>query len=247
MSKVLCYISCHYGKDYIGYAIKSVYPYVDRIVIFYTPKPSFGHGTDAVCPENSSDIRRAASAFGDPRHKIFWIEGQYGNEGHHRRVAEEYAENMGFDTLFALDYDEVWQDDALHFAINFVAATPKRIFRVPMIHFWRSFSWACKDLAQPVRFTKLNEPEGESYIPLGTPVYHFGYAITDKMMRYKWQIHGHKNELRDRWFEDVWDVDRRTDVHPTCEQDFWTPERFSKTKLPIFMRKHPFYKEGKIA
>lgn len=83
-------------------------------------------------------------------------------------------------------------------------------------------------------------------MPLSVPVYHFGYAIPDKLMRYKWLIHGHKDELRPGWFEAVWQADRRTDVHPTCELDFWTPEPFSKTKLPSYMSKHPFWDKEKI-
>jgi hypothetical protein len=240
MSKILAYVSCHYGKDYLGYAIRSIYPFVDKILILYTPKPSYGHHTELVNPDNEKDIRLAAFKFGDPDHKIKWMEGQYGNEGQHRHVATEYAQNMGYDTVMALDYDEIWDHESIRSAIQYVINSDKKIFRVPMIHFWRSFNYVCRDLAQPVRFTKLSG-EGDAYVPLETPVYHFGYAIPTDLLAYKSSIHGHKDEWRENWFNEVWLADRRTDVHPTCEQDFWTPEDFDKRKLPKFMRKHPFY------
>jgi len=78
-------------------------------------------------------------------------------------------------------------------------------------------------------------------------VLHFGYAITDAIMRYKWEIHGHKGELRPHWLDDVWPEWPPPDnCHPTNGRNergepFWSPKMFDKTKLPDFMREHPFW------
>ena len=234
---LMAYIALHYGKDYVGYAIKSVYDQVDKIVIFYTQTPSYGHREDVRCPETEEELRKVIYDC-DPDNKIVWMKGWYGNEGQHRNSAEQFAESMGYDIVMALDYDEIWDKEELIKAIEFVKNSPYKTYRVPMMHFWRSFNWVCKDLLQPMRFTKFSG-EGEGYIPV-EPVYHFGYAITDEMMKYKWTCHGHKSELREDWFNEKWNKNAKIDVHPT-NLDFWNVEKFDKKELPKFMREHPFY------
>ncbi|MHC4271878.1 MAG: hypothetical protein ACYST2_06155, partial [Planctomycetota bacterium] len=90
------------------------------------------------------------------------------------------------------------------------------------------------------------------YIPKEYDVYHFGYAITNHVMQYKWKIHGHKNELRPDWFNDKWSRWPPPDnCHPTNGRNengkpFWTPRLFDKLKLPVFMAEHPFFGLDKI-
>jgi hypothetical protein len=98
-----------------------------------------------------------------------------------------------------------------------------------MVHFWRSFNWACYDDGWPVRIIDLRYENGVNYIPhdLGR-VYHFGYAVTNQVMKYKWQIHGHKNELRPDWFMEKWHRwPPQLDCHPTNDNHFWTPRMFN--------------------
>ena len=206
-------------------------------MIFYTQTPSYGHREEGVtCPETEAELQKA---YNDPQGKIIWKKGWYGNESQHRNTAEEFAQAMGYDILFALDYDEIWIGEELKKAIEYVSTSPIRVFRVPMIHFWRSFSKVCRDLCQPVRFTKFSG-EGEGYCPLDKPVFHFGYAIPDKMLKYKWTCHGHKDELRKDWIGEKWETNAQEDVHPT-NLNFWNAEDFDKQELPEFMRDHPFY------
>jgi len=109
--------------------------------------------------------------------------------------------------VLVLDYDEVWPIETLSAVLNHVyqANSARNWLLNFSAHFWRSFSWACHDENWPVRIIDTRHDKGIGYIPteLG-PVYHFGYCVSDAIMRYKWQCHGHKDELRPNWFEEKW-------------------------------------------
>jgi hypothetical protein len=238
--KVMAAYVVHYGAEYLEYSIQSLQDYVDDIHIFYVPVPSFGHRTTVSCPESSKDIQDIAFKYP----KVKWRAGWFNNEADHRRAYESFAEKMGYDLVVVSDYDEIWDGESLEKAIKYCETSGKQRFRVPMVHMWQDFDAVCKDLAQPVRFYKPIG-NGEDYVPMKKPVWHFGYAISDKLMAYKWEIHGHKAEMRENWYYDKWVAREIEDVHPTNE-NFWTAEKYDKRKLPKFMKDHPRYSEKRL-
>jgi hypothetical protein len=251
----------HYGKDYLSYALRSVYHSVDQCHIFYTPTPSHGHSTNIPPIETKEELMQAAYAY-DPDDKIKWYD-MIGvtHEGPQRDMALQTVEAAGAEIVLVVDYDEVWPQDAKRILdLNFSSA---RNHLINMVHFWRSFNWACKDDGWPVRIIDLRYQNGTNYIsPDLVQVFHFGYAVTNRVMRYKWKIHGHKNELRVGWLDNIWsywppvypDADGTVQYpgdypfccHPTNEDLFWEPEPFDKNKLPEFMQSHPFWGMDKI-
>jgi hypothetical protein len=245
----------HYGKDYLSYALRSVYDSVNQLHIFYTPTPSHGHQTNIPPIETKEELMQAAYAY-DPDNKIKWYD-MLGvvDEGTQRDLALKTAEAAGAELVLVVDYDEIWPQSTLNniFLDNWNKAK-HRNYLINMVHFWRSFSWACYDNGWPVRIIMpSNEDIGDYYIPISRgKICHFGYATTDKVMNYKWQIHGHKNELRPNWFSTYWSAWPPVEnCHPTNgrnEQDepFWKPEPFGKEQLPEFMKSHPFYNLEKI-
>lgn len=249
MTKVHAYTVLHYGKDYIRYALQSVYPLVDKIHIVYTPHPSHGHQTFITPLEQMEDIYKEAMA-DDIHHKIVWHNlRNIFYEGPHRDTAVQLCRNAGADTVLVVDCDEVWHQETLRQALEYVHEQNKaRDWLINFTHLWRSFNWCCRDQNWPVRILDLRYANGVGYLPVELgEIYHFGYAVRDSLMRYKWRIHGHKNELRTNWFAEKWDQwPPPADCHPTNEQGFWNPEPFDKEMLPVLMRGHPFYNLEKI-
>jgi len=113
-----------------------------------------------------------------------------------------------------------------------------------MRHFWRSLKWVCDDQCAPVRILRPNGTEGINYIN-GGKVFHMGYAQTPEIVYYKQQIHGHKAEWRDGWFENTflpWKPGDG-DVHPT-NVDFWTPEEIGRGTREVLKKlcgDHPYW------
>lgn len=241
----------HYGKDYLSYALRSVYHSVDQLHVFYTPTPSHGHQPDISPIEIKEELQQAAYAY-NPDDKIKWYD-MLGvvNEGEQRDLALRTVEAAGAELVIVVDCDEIWSQEVLQLMlIEIWEYSNTRNNLVNMIHFWRSFDWACYDDGWPVRIIDLRASKRDDVTYLSREigqVYHFGYAITDKVMRYKWQIHGHKSELRPNWFTDKWSKwPPPIDCHPTNEDGFWQPEPFDKLQLPDFMHLHPFFGLDKI-
>lgn len=260
----------HYGKDYLGYALRSIYDSVDQLHIFYTPTPSHGHNTNIPPIETKEELMQAAYIY-DPDNKIKWYD-MLGviNEGTQRDLALKTVEAAGAELVVVLDYDEIWPEKtlisrALKHAWNtgLLYQNGPRNYLVNMIHFWRSFNWVCYDEGWPVRIIDLRYQNGVNYVSKDlAQVFHFGYATTDRVMNYKWQIHGHKSELRPEWLKEIWPVwppvypnedgiiqypgDKSFCCHPTNRENFWEPEPFDKLQLPDFMHLHPFFGLEKI-
>ncbi len=242
----------HYGADYLPYALRSVYNSVDQCHIFFTPTPSHGHQTNTPPIETKKELVQAAYAY-DPDEKVRWYRmTDVTQEGPQRDLALQTVQAAGADLVVVVDCDEIWNADHLAFVLSVIwQKGTVRNNLVNMIHFWRSFNWACYDEGWPVRVIDLRHSGGVEYQPgaMGR-VYHFGYAIRDAVMRYKWQIHGHKNEFRENWLNEKWlnwiPDTPAWDCHPTNGKGFWNAEKFDKENLPEFMRAHPFYNLDKI-
>ncbi len=243
----------HYGVDYLPYALRSVYDQVDQVDVFYTPTPSHGYSTSLPPIETKEQLQAAAYAY-DPDDKIKWYDMlNFAYEGEQRDLALRTVVDTGAELVLVVDCDEIWPRNMLYNSLLSVKNNGCRNNLVNMTHLWRSFNWCCKDDGWPVRIINLNYKDETSYLPreFGN-VYHFGYAVTDKVMDYKWQIHGHKGELRPEWFNEHWNVWPPVDnSHPTNSRNdegkaFWIPEPFDKTLLPEFMRDHPFYRLERI-
>lgn len=233
MGDIVAYTPLHYGAEYLWYAIKAVEEIVDRHYILYTQKPSYGHRTEMPLPEGESkEILQCLAGQFD---HVEWIEGKWTNETTHRGAINGVLRDSD-DYLLPIDADEVWYPSSLLVALE---AAEKRNNRVTgFLHFWRSFSWVCRDAMAPVRVINLRA-QGDGY--LDGKVCHFGYAQNPGVMAYKWAIHGHWAELRPDWWPKFssWrpGVD---DVHPTCE-GIWNPSAFDPLTLPEVMLGHPYF------
>ncbi len=239
----------HYGVDYLSYALRSIYDHVDQLHIFYTPTPSHGHSTNVPPIETKEELRAAAYTY-DPDNKIHWYDMlNVLREGQQRDLALERVATAGAEMVLVLDCDEIWPRNTLYNVLKLSQNNDARNNCVNMTHLWGSFNWSCDDDGWPVRVINLHRNDNSNFFmprELG-PIYHFGYAVTHKVMGYKWNIHGHKNQLRAEWFNEHWNVWPPVDnSHPTNDRNeegkaFWTPRLFDKTQLPEFMREHPFY------
>jgi hypothetical protein len=246
----IAYYALHYGKEYLAWSIRSVQDAVDEIHILYTPTPSFGHATKASCPDSEQELRQEAERFLKFGKPFFWHTGTWHGEGHHRTSIEQIAKDRGAELVLVVDADEVWPPGSAEQALQATwDANAARETLVHMVHFWRSFWWFCQDLCRPCRVVDRRHGEGFWYLlPQAKPVYHFGYAQSVATTAYKWEIHGHKNELREGWLANkflAWSPTHpSSDVHPTCGDGFWTPAATSPeliADLKTVVGDHPYW------
>lgn len=245
--KTIAYTALRYGADYLPYAIQSVLDAVDEYHVLYAMRPSHGHWSDAPLPPGESENDLHALAWQAAGTKLRWHRGEWVYEGQQRDSIISLVPDA--DVIISVDSDEIYSEALIWNILDYAEqteATPRsRYLRVPFVHYWRSF-YRCvlHDPAYPARvtFPKVAAGEDSWESRLGV-VNHMGYAIRPALMAYKWQIHGHKDELRRDcdWFNDVYMANRQVDCHPVGSE-WWTPETVEPLDfMPYFMTWHPFF------
>lgn len=240
--KILGYAPIYYGKEYLRESLGSVVNHVDKFVVLYTDQPSYGHGTTLQCPDSEAELRAIAEeVLGD---KLIWVKGNWGQEGAHRGEIWKYA--GGYDGILAIDADEVYDQNDLPLAIDAAMVSPNIYSGFGgYINFWRSFNHACYDGFTPVRFTNLHRDKDAGTGVVSCKVYHFSCAQSRSIMDFKYEIHGHKNEIRPNWLHEIMYGDQMIDVHPTS-YGLWSATPFDKNTLPESLKAHPYYNLERI-
>lgn len=239
--KVLGYIPLFYGAEYLGACIKSMEPFVDKLIIVYVDRPSQGHGTSVPCPENEEQLKQIAVEAITDIDKLEWHScGTFDNEGAHRNYIFQFAN--GYDLVFTLDADEVAEPADVPGALMEAFNSNDRFHGIDgFINFWRSFDYVCLDGFRPYRITNLRATGGNN-INLKMRIYHFGTCQNIETIKFKWNVSGHKNELKPNWISNVYEKwtpeNIFGDLHPVSV-GLWNAAAFDKYTLPEFLKQHP--------
>jgi len=241
--KVVGFVALHYGTDYLGWAIRSIIDHIDELHIAYTAIGSHGHRTTIPCPETRDELFAIAqSAAGS---KLRWHDGEWPYEGAQRDSIHQYAPDA--DVIIVLDADEIWPESYDRIVLESMGYGSRyRRWRLPMIHFWRSFNRAVlHDPAFPERIICNNYLIDSSAVEnaYSKPICHMGYAQRPEIVEYKILTHGHRNEWRKDvdWFKDRYLANAQTDCHPVGSE-YWNPERVDPLDyMPTWMQEHPYY------
>lgn len=239
MTNIVAFTRLHYGADYLPYVLRSALPFVDKHLVIYTSVPTFGRYTDLPNPDSRDALLNAAQSVGSD--KVLWLEG----------VPVEVDTALRYfpdaDIVLELDADEIIEPALFE---DIIARYERGeltdyVYRLPFLHFWRSFDYACDDPGWPMRlYLPKNVPGEATMYPTGNigRVLHFGYCRTQRDMAYKWETSVHIGELRPEWWRDIWAAfpQRLIDVHPVM-RDWWNAEPYDKARLPDFMREHPYF------
>ena len=236
MNKI-AYSIVHYGAPYLKQAVEAIRPQVDKVVILYSPTPSQGFTTNLVCPDTEEELK---ALVGDAE----WVKGDWKFEGEHNDAILNY--NQGYDWTIRFDADEIYPEGSVDYFISEAEKTSFKDFRVPFIHFWRSFEWACFDSQFPIRLLrKTGELTGWIPDKEEMRVLHLGYAQPTNYILYKMEVQAHRPEWRKEWLGDIWHPFAKADIHPVS-YGLWNAEPYDKTKLPEVLKKHPYYEMEKI-
>jgi hypothetical protein len=168
-----------------------------------------------------------------------------GQEHQHREIAFEIARREGYDIVVAADYDEVWEN--LDEAIDYVKGGESFQYGIrgdQWLHFWKSFNEVNTDGFSPIRLFNMHKPRNTEELIYKGKIYHFSYAISEQLMRYKISCHGHKSEFPATWLEQKWINYKRGEtkyLHPVTDAYWIETKDFDKNTLPEFMRDHPYF------
>lgn len=248
---IVAFSPLHYGADYLGYAIRSVIDDVDAFYVLYTPHSSYGWKTHVPIPERENRDNLHAIALAAAGDKLHWHDGRWSSFGDHNDAIMDIAPDA--DIVVTVDSDEIWQTGMLKFAIDETIDKPEMEWRLPMVHYWRSFRWAVlHDPAYPIRIRYPRRKPGTSgYVRRhseGMVINHMGYATKEDVCWYKIQVHGHRGEFRTdcNWYHDKFLANVKDDVH-IVGSEYWFPREVDPlVYLPEWMQAHPFWNEDVI-
>ena len=188
--KIIGFTPLHYGKDFLKSSLESVKDIVDRYVIIYTQHPSYGFGTESVCPDSEEELRSIAE--GVLGSKLEWHSyPRFNHEGQHREKIYKFTSPN--DLIIATDSDEIWDNPSG--AIEKALEIEAYAFRIEgFVNFWKNLDHVVIDGFQPVRIYRPKFARNTSET-IQSKIYHLGYMISEGAMRYKLEIHGHRNDI----------------------------------------------------
>lgn len=238
---IAAYTALHYGSPYLEWAMRSVLPWVDKYYILYSAQGSHGTRNGRRLPDTESRENLQWIASQAAGRKLVWIDGDWTHEGQQRDSIYYYTQAM--EMILVVDYDEIWPESTVDQAIKWVQGTSSRRYRLPMVHFWRSFRrCVLHDPAYPVRVLKPGGDDHECTLHT-PPIAHLGYAIPTWLLDYKMTIHGHRAQWRTDidWRTEKWLANAQEDCHPVGS-DYWNPEPVNPLDyLPHWMVQHRWY------
>lgn len=237
--KVLGFMTIHYAGDYLKEALLSVVDHVDMMVIAYSKKPSQGHGTNIECPDSEDYIYIICKdVLGE---KLIWDRAErYGSESEHRNVKYKYADV--YDLVLTVDSDEVYKSEELSASFDYAYNNEARFYGIDgFINFWRSFNYACYDGFRPIRLENLHRKNTNQNLGLKQTIYHFSTCQPEPIMRYKYLVFGHANEVKKNWLNDVyykWTPDNQIEDLHCVSYKLWNAVPFDKNQLPESLKMH---------
>ena len=229
------YCILHTGKPYLRAAVEAILPQVDKVYIFYAQNPSQGHSSNIPCPDTRDDLLNEVKGL-----DVEWVDGSWQYEGEHNDEILKYVQND--DWIVRFDSDEIYPDGSVEYFIKNAEESNCNQYRMPFLHFWRSFDWVCKDGQWPIRLTR-KRGDGLGWLPDKYRVFHMGYAIPTNYIEYKMQVSGHRNEWRPIWFSQKWLPNAKQDIHPVSylPVPLWNAEPFLKETMPEVLKRHEYY------
>lgn len=267
---VACYILFN-EEDYIEYSLKSIYDFVDKIMIVEGATKAVYEfaNEDGSSSDKTNEI---LNNFPDPENKIRIIHGKFNDKTEQRNVYCQFLEGM--DYVFVIDGDEVWDKQTLLKIEHLIFARPDiPAFCFNFKDFWQDFSHISKGIWTQFTGRKslinLNLTGGLKYnnhiLPLtkdGKDIpaafckdisfFHYSYARPDKKIKQKINYYLKNGtpgyNIRKDWYEIVWMGWKQDKIKVENEfgtHPFGLPSftELWKEDHPEVMKSHPLYEK----
>jgi len=226
-------VFCVYNEEeYLEYAIRSILPGVERVVLLLGLAPYNAYNPKAREVSLPDQTEGIVDQLAKCYPQVTVIKGVWASEIDHRNAGLEVCLREESDYYWLVDGDEVYREDHLQKIRKRLEEHPEvGTFIVKCHIFWRSFSYRIPAqeltwrprrifkmtrwrslgrlrLPHRLRFTGQNETNslGPVFeIPCEEAVfYHFSYARSSKAMEDKFRTFSHAHEIRSDWIENVW-------------------------------------------
>lgn len=259
--KITAGIIVHNGTDYINYAIKSIYNYVNQIIII--------HGKVELYPDKDEydtfeQLLKLKDEI-DYLNKINLVTKKSWSDK--IEMQNEIAKRVTGDYYLKLDHDEIWKPETLLDAIQYMNDNNADIIKMPFLHFWTNFHTIAKDAGGKwstchpriwkwqdgfhhtksfnyfvdKNNAKVSHSRYKDVTFLDNEfVYHFGYVRALADVQNKIDYYGSR-KIEQYAIDTYTNWSKLSDrTQPTQNVKSWA--EIFKDKLPNILINHPFYK-----
>lgn len=201
--------------------LKHIPDWIDENLVLVSTKPWNGEPEPN---DGTADIARSLGAT--------VIEYDWPTEQDQRNAGQEYLSD--YDYIVVLDPDEFLDNDGWNCIKSVISEEQAFVVAHQRVFYKHSEVYPHTDYQQiilvkpSVRFID-NRVVNTSYATLPVDLFHFSWARTDDEILRKITHYGHAGELLPGWYENVWLLDRRHDLHPKSPH---TLEALIDAKLP---------------
>jgi hypothetical protein len=222
--RVLGFMSLHYGGDFFKESLLSIRDHVEKMHIAYSKHPSHGFGSTLSNPDKEEDLRAIAEeVLGG---KLIWETYEnFHTEAEHREM--RYNHSAAYSLILTIDPDEIFKQSTIQPALDFAYYGNRRWFGISGYkHFWKTTDWYFEDHDNPIRIENLTKEPSSEIGVLPMTVYHMSLCQREEIIRYKFDVFGHKNEIKPNYIEEkflAWtpdNINQVTHLHPTRD-DIW--------------------------
>lgn len=251
--KIAANYTVFYGEDFIEYSMRSVYPFVDYILIALGDVSwSTVNGERFGRIDRVEEKIRKFMKSEDPDHKIIIYTGKWNNDTDQRNYLLERAYGL-VDYVLLTDSDDVWEKNELNKVVKFLennekSPDPGYAMSVGVKHFYRSLRWSHRSInnvcyvykvAPGIRHKWIRHP-GDNVAMIDIPncyYNHFGYAYPSRIIKEKIKFWGHHTEVSDKWFENIFMKWDEGDPAYSPTRDNWS--NIKKQEIIPEMSNHP--------
>ncbi|MBI4313196.1 MAG: glycosyltransferase family 2 protein [Candidatus Omnitrophica bacterium] len=232
--KKIAAVFCVYNEEaYLEYAIRSVLPLAQRVVVCLGLAPYTAYNPNARAVSKPDGTEALVDRLAREIPQMTVIKGTWKDEIEHRNAGLAVCLEDGTDYHWLVDGDEVYREDHLQNIREEIERRPEvGTFIVKCHIFWRSFSyripadelaWRPRRIFKITRhrnilgiripyrckFTGQNETNSLGpvvEIPTSRAVfYHYSYARSSAAMADKFKTFSHAHEIRSDWIKAVWE------------------------------------------
>lgn len=260
-----------YGKEFLLYSIKSIYPYVERIIIALSKIPhsaSFKRQK----PDITADFIRK---FCDSENKIEIIEGSWGarspfasaetvkeaEAGHSNAILNYVREKYPcINYLLTIDTDEIFTEESITGLMKVIKKNPDTCgFNMVSKIYWKGLHYILEEsepgylpiavkIMPDVEFTQVRSINKKNSFNVPPDIYyhHPSYARSSEAILKKIKTFSHAKEIRKDWYKNVWQKwDKNKDLpnlHPLFDGSWWKRAiRVNDADAPQIIRNHPYF------
>jgi hypothetical protein len=250
------------GSDYIEYAIKSIYNYVNQIIIVDGSVEKYSDSDSISSNDGTIEIIKRLKEK-DIFNKIEFVPALDRKWKDKIEMQNEIAKRVTGEYYVKIDHDEIWKPETLLAAINFMEKNLKvNILKMPFYHFWLNFNqvaiddggkWSTKHprvwrwsngMKHLLSFnyfvdSKNNRITGDAEFK-GDRIYHFGYVRQLNILKNKinyYKTRGIEKNVSDT----VTNWKKGNETQPTQKGANSSCIDFDKKLLPEILKDHPYY------